>query len=577
MNSDHRPDRAVTVPWSEGSRRRDLRFGEFLCGLWADACDALAVPAEEAARTTQELREMLPAWAGERIGDAPRQPSFVAADGFPAEMSLNWSGGRPELRILVDCLSDADSLRSTLTTTSRRFRQLSEIFAAAPLWYSMAWRPPGRVARKAYFGLYTWPAERRFAALDQAMQLLGIAEAWDDARRRVDADGRSDRREVEFLGLDLTDTAESRVKIYYRNHDVDTHELNRMASVAVDHNTEEALSAYRTLAGARADAGREALTCLAFRSGLRRAAESTTYLRMSSLASGDQEAVDRAADLLRRQGVDPRPLYAVAAALAPTSLPESRGLLELVSYRAARRPSDLTTYFRFPVYPQPAPLPVAAVELVERSTTLSHPDVQRVADYNAARQEEYEASRLIRLLADETTPDTTKKAVLTYLQPWSNAFQRMISARVTYESDLSLRTIALEHQKEEIGHDEILARTRAEDQRVVWDPIIEAGASWFVDQFATLPGVQRAILAHLALEAGSLALSKAGVHAFPNDPYFSLHDEADVEHLEMGYQILRQRTDWTVDEIVTVLDRAWQVITVVSDRIAECALRDTAT
>ncbi|GIG88152.1 hypothetical protein [Plantactinospora endophytica] len=558
---------------------RDLRFAEFLCGLWGSACDALGVPAGQATRTVRELRELLPAWADERIGDEPRQPSFVAADGFPAEMSLNWSGGRPELRILFDCLSDADSVRPALAATSRRFEQVSEVFAAAPLWYSMAWRPPGPAAYKAYFGLYAWPAEQRSAALGQAMERLGMAEAWDDTRRRVDGDDQGGRREIEFLGLDLTDTAESRAKVYYRNHGAGIRELDRMASVALAHNTDEALAAYQTLTGAPVDGGQEALTCLAFRSGLGRAAESTTYLRMPSLTSSDQEAVDRAADLLRRAGVDPGPLHAVAAALAPTSLAESQGLLELVSYRAARRPGDITTYFRFPVYHQPAAPPVAPVDPaypMERITPMSQPDLQRVADFNTGRQEEYESSRLIRLLADEATPDATKKAVLTYLQPWSNAFQRMISARVTYESDFALRTIALEHQREEIGHDEILARTRAEDQRVVWDPVIEAGASWFVDQFATLPGVQRAILAHLALEAGSLSLSKAGVRAFPNDPYFSLHDEADVEHLEMGYEILRQRSDWNVDDIVTVLDRAWQVITVVSDRIAECAVRDTA-
>jgi hypothetical protein len=208
---------------------------------------------------------------------------------------------------------------------------------------------------------------------------------------------------------------------------------------------------------------------------------------------------------------------------------------------------------------------------------LSETDVRRVAEHNTARQAEYESSRLIRLLADEDTPDTTKKAVLTYLQPWSNAFQRMISARVTYEVDPALRAIALEHQQEEIGHDRLLARSRADDQRVVWDPVIESGASWFVDQFATLPGVQRAVLAHLALEAGSLALSKAGARAFPDDPYFSLHNEADVEHLDMGYQILRQRADWTVEQVVTTLDRAWQVMTVVSDRMAERAAGDTAT
>jgi hypothetical protein len=210
-----------------------------------------------------------------------------------------------------------------------------------------------------------------------------------------------------------------------------------------------------------------------------------------------------------------------------------------------------------------------------KEPVMTQQDVERVARHNERRQREYEASDLIRLLTDASTSAETKKAVLTYLQPWSNAFQRMISARVTFESDPGLRALALEHQQEEIGHDRILARSRADDRQPVWDPVIEAGASWFVDQFAVLPGVQRTVLAHLALEAGSLVFSQAGTRAFPADEYFALHDEADVEHLEMGYEVLRQRTDWTVDAVVTVLDRAWQVIGFVSDRIAECARRDT--
>ncbi|GHG31843.1 MULTISPECIES: hypothetical protein [Amycolatopsis] len=206
---------------------------------------------------------------------------------------------------------------------------------------------------------------------------------------------------------------------------------------------------------------------------------------------------------------------------------------------------------------------------------MTEQDVERVARHNEQRQREYEGSDLIRLLTDESTPAETKKAVLTYLQPWSNAFQRMISARVTFESDPELRALACEHQAEEVGHDKILARSRADDRELVWDPVIEMGASWFVDQFAILPGVQRAVLAHLALEAGSLVFSQAGTKAFPDDEYFELHDEADVEHLEMGYEVLRRRTDWTPEAAITVLDRAWQVIGVVSDRIAECARRDT--
>jgi hypothetical protein len=574
------------------------RLGEFLCGLWGTACEALAMPVEFAARTSHMLRGLLPAWAGERIAATPRHPSYVAEDGFPAEMSVNWSGERPELRVLFDAVPAArggpdrhsanrwTGAGSSARLASRRFRRVSEIFtpragrpSSAPLWHSMAWRAPDRVVHKTYFGLYAWPQAEREIAVGQAMERLGMAAAWEDARRRVARDaGRGGGREIEFFALDLASTAGARAKIYYRNHDADVHELNRMASVALTHDPAKGLAAYETLAGAAADAGEEALTCLAFHAGRNHAAEATTYLRMSSLASSDREAVDRTMALLRNEHVDPGPFEALATALAPGRLEDSLGMLELVSHRTARGRGDITTYFRFSVYDEPAPLPIPPVDPAHsrrKESAVNQSDLDRVARYNEHRQSEYASSELIRLLVDEQTPDETKKAVLAYLQPWSNAFQRMISARVVYETDPDLRALALEHQQEEFGHDTVLADTRGSDQRVIWDPVIEAGAAWFVDQFATLPGVQRAVLAHLALEAGSLELSKAGVRAFPDDPYFALHDEADVEHLDMGYQVLRQRSDWNADTIITVLDRAWQVITVVSDRIAECALRDT--
>lgn len=345
-------------------------FGEFLCGLWATACDALEVPVDQAVRATWVLRAVLPTWASERIAAAPSPASYVADDGFPAEMSVNWSGKHPELRLLFDCLGDAlGSLRdaqSGATTTIRRLGQIHEIFTAqapspAPLWHSVAWRPPSRVVHKTYFGLYQWPPSQRYNAVGEAMERLGMRSAFDDARRRVeDADGR---REIEFFAVDLADEADARVKIYYRNHDADIDELNRVASVALRHDAAGALAAYRTLAGDRTDAGEAALSCLAFRSGLDQVAESTTYLRLASLASYDSEAVDRTAALLRSEGVDPGQFRALATALAPGPLEDSQGVLELVSYRAAGRRGDITTYFRFPVYDQPAPRPLSPVDL----------------------------------------------------------------------------------------------------------------------------------------------------------------------------------------------------------------------
>jgi len=329
---------------------------EFLCRQWATACAALEVPAGQTDRSLRTVRAALPAWTHQPLGATPSESSYVADDGFPAEMSVNWSGAHPELRLLFDCFGEP---WSGVTTTSPRLARIREIFGqhkkrpAAPLWHSIAWRPLSTVVHKTYFGLYEWPLPQRHLAVGEAMRRLGMAAAWDDARRRVE--NAPGQREIEFFAVDLTDDAVARVKIYYRNHGADLDEVNRIASVALRHDAERAHAAFRTLAGRRTDAGKSALSCLAFRSGLHQVAESTTYLRLADLAANDQQAVDRAARLLRGESVDPARLHTLATALAATPLDDSRGLLALVSYRAAGRPGDITTYFRFPVYGQPAP------------------------------------------------------------------------------------------------------------------------------------------------------------------------------------------------------------------------------
>ncbi|MCR6483168.1 hypothetical protein M8542_10100 [Amycolatopsis sp. OK19-0408] len=305
-------------------------------------------------RATRLLRAVLPPWAHERIGAAPAEPSYVADDGFPAEMSVNWSGRHPELRVLFDNLGHDVVSPADNGFTTRRSDRVRETFtprggrpSPAPVWHSIAWRPPSAIVHKTYYGLYPWPHAHREAAVAEAMARLDMAEAWDDTRRRVEA--VEGEREIEFFAVDLADEAEARVKIYYRNHGADLAEVDRIAAVTLRHDAEGARAAYRTLAGERADAGEAALSCLAFRSGLARAAEATTYLRLPDLTSSDQEAVERTAALLHREGVDPGRFRLLTAALAPGPLTESR-ILELVSYRAAGRRGDVTTYFRFPVY-----------------------------------------------------------------------------------------------------------------------------------------------------------------------------------------------------------------------------------
>ena len=351
---------------------RELSFGDFLCGQWEVACDVLSRPEHRAADVTEKLREMLKSWFDLSIGEKPPAPSYVAGDGFPAEMSVNWSGPQPEVRVLFDVgFASARPNVDALALTHRlpeqdplvslsRFAQVEDIFLGgrkrqpdAPLWHSIAWRPGAPPVFKAYFGLYRWNDARRGAAVKTAMERLGMGRAWTDTQRRMRRIGG--RRELEFFALDLSEAAHARAKVYYRNRDAGLPTLDELASVARTHDSERALAAYRTLVGPdRADAGDAPLTCLAFRGGVDQADESNTYLRMADLAPNERETTERVAALLRRDGIPDSTYRALVDALAPARLDSFRGLQELVTYRSAHARGDLTTYFRFSVYPTAA-------------------------------------------------------------------------------------------------------------------------------------------------------------------------------------------------------------------------------
>lgn len=351
-------------------------FGVFLEERWNTMCEVLMLPRGPGTVDGRQLRALLPPWGSQRMGPVPTVPSYVSEDGFPAEFSVNWSGAVPEVRAVFDCSPGplesggrdfpAGQHLADAATGSRRFHQVRDVFLtpdradrAAPLWHSLAWRPGHPAEHKAYFGLFHWDVPTREAAVQEAMRRLGLSDAWSDARHRIATLPKDwGRREVEFFALDLSATGRARVKVYYRNHDTAVTALERVAATAVNHDAARALHTYRTLLGpGRDDAGEAPLTCLSFRAGQPCALEATTYLRMPSLTSSDLEAAERIARLLQAEGLDAGRYLRLVRALAPGPLHECEGIQELVSYRAAGVRCDVTTYFRFSVYPHPAPVP----------------------------------------------------------------------------------------------------------------------------------------------------------------------------------------------------------------------------
>jgi quercetin dioxygenase-like cupin family protein len=199
--------------------------------------------------------------------------------------------------------------------------------------------------------------------------------------------------------------------------------------------------------------------------------------------------------------------------------------------------------------------------------------VELVRAENQRHIDEYRRGALVSLVQDlDRQPGPVRERLLDFLQGWSDAFQRVVTARVVAETDGRSRLLAQEHLAEEQGHNRLLDRARA-GRPARRDPLISAVSSWFVDRMSFAGSVERTVLAHLVLEASGMVFHAAALPAFGDGEYFRLHDGAEAEHLEMGYRELAARRDWSVDEVLAILGDGWQMMTLLSDRVAECGLR----
>ncbi|MEU1290526.1 tryptophan dimethylallyltransferase family protein [Kitasatospora sp. NPDC005856] len=351
----------------------DKTFGQFLEEKWTAVCRGLGTDEAETARVLHDLRDLLSPWGARPIGTRCNPPSFVSSDGFPAELSVSWKAGRPEIRILVESLSfDRSPLGSqeagrelTLRLAERpgvsieRYLDVEDLFVTPrpdrnrpTVWHSLAWQPGERPQYKVYLNPQAHGLDRTHEVMAEAMHRLGLAEAWEPVGRRCEELALRGH-EVEFFALDLDGGSRSRVKVYFRHLPMPMEELDTVAALSHRHDSTRAARARAVIYGR--DGGtvdNEPMTCLAFREGGTGPEEANVYLRLPGNARSDAEAAGRIAELMRIEGVDPRPHAEVVRRLTAEPPEGDTGLQELCSYRtiAPGVPAHIGLYLRFNTY-----------------------------------------------------------------------------------------------------------------------------------------------------------------------------------------------------------------------------------
>ncbi|MEW2044706.1 tryptophan dimethylallyltransferase family protein [Streptomyces sp. NPDC005476] len=373
MTSAQLPDNISDLFLRQGA---EGTFGRFLEEKWTAVCGGLGVEGWETETVLRDLREVIHPWGSRPVGTRCEPPSFVSADGFPAELSVSWKGGRPEIRILFESLgSDRTPLgcqeagrELTRRLAGRpgadiaRYLGIEDLFITsapdryrATLWHSLAWRPGKQPHYKVYLNPQIHGLDRAYDVMAEAMHRLGLAEAWEPVGQRG-AELARRGHELELMALDLGGGSAPRVKVYYRHRPMQMEELDTVAELA--HRYEQGRAARARSVIYSRDSGlvsNEPMTCLAFREGTSGPQEANIYLRLPDNTGSDAEAAARIARLMELEGIDPRPHAEIVRRLTAGRGTDTGGLQELCSYRtiSPELPADIGVYLRFSTYDGP--------------------------------------------------------------------------------------------------------------------------------------------------------------------------------------------------------------------------------
>jgi quercetin dioxygenase-like cupin family protein len=155
------------------------------------------------------------------------------------------------------------------------------------------------------------------------------------------------------------------------------------------------------------------------------------------------------------------------------------------------------------------------------------------------------------------------------LRVFSNAFQTLLFTRQAMCGDGDHAALFVSHLREELGHNELLAGP--DGAPVIFDPILQATASWFCNQMVVLDNLDK-IIVNLVLETAGQHFHLLAEPVFVQDrcaKYFEAHSGVDDEHQHMGVPLLRDQPPEVYRRLSRVLERCWDMFEAMTGRIAE--------
>ncbi|MET7621579.1 tryptophan dimethylallyltransferase family protein [Streptomyces sp. NPDC005408] len=316
------------------------------------------------------LRTMLSPWGERKITDHPEWSSDVCADGSPIEFSAAISDHGAQIRVLVEALPEEPSTPAAQKSALGLTHALIENFGAAggrlaavedlflpnedPTGFAMMhaaiFTPTSGPEFKVYLNPYANNGMSRSERTREALDRLGFGKAWEAitayARRGFDLD------RIVYFGLDLSDSPESRVKVYFRHYDIAPADLDACMEISAHHEAGLLGEFCRKLTGRAGELTDQPIVSnLTFTdTGGHVPLSATAYVPLWLYAESDRTIRDRVSSVMADIGLPSDSYESLLNCVARRPLTEGCGIHTYASVRVQQGRPRMTTYWSSELY-----------------------------------------------------------------------------------------------------------------------------------------------------------------------------------------------------------------------------------
>jgi len=339
-----------------------------LTGRLLDLCSATELDPKTTQVAERVFRDLVVPWSRvEAFAEYPNGPwqSEISDDNTPIEFSVTLSDAGSEVRVLFEPQGDEPTLASHRESALlmheelardygadlSRFRLVEDLFTPVgmqgpfALWSAVVFKNHEPPSFKAYFNPQAQGPGYAVGLVEEGLRRVGLPHAWRHLAATLARRGPH-RDELKYFALDLSQSAQARVKIYVRHHEATPEDLQIAATAAPGSSRGEAEDFARAMGGgARRFKDRATFTCAAFAGGDDdRPSATTQYVPVCAYALDDLEVEQRVSSYLTSQRMDPAPYRRALAAFANRPLNSGVGMQSWVAFRRFRGVARLTVY-----------------------------------------------------------------------------------------------------------------------------------------------------------------------------------------------------------------------------------------